>query len=35
MVVLNSERCAVKTKDVEENIVLVVNDDRLGEQCRG
>jgi hypothetical protein len=31
MIVLTSERCVVKTKDVEENILLVVNVDRLGE----
>jgi hypothetical protein len=31
MVVLNSECCVVKTNDVEENILLVVNDDRIGE----
>ena len=31
MVVLTSERRVMKNKDVEENILLVVNDDRLGE----
>jgi len=31
MVVLTSEWCVVKTKDVEENILRVVKGDRLGE----
>lgn len=31
MVVLTSERRVVKTNDVEENTLLVVKDDRLGE----
>jgi hypothetical protein len=31
MVVLTSERCVMKTNDVEGNTLLVVNDGRLGE----
>jgi hypothetical protein len=34
MVVLTAERCVVKTKDVEENKVLIVKDDGLGEERR-